>query len=225
MAYQVAGAIDPRVLAELEAGGIGERTAEGYGQIRFNDPLLVRTPADWPAPPRPEAPPERGSAPAPLPEDDPALTYARLIESECWKQEIVRACLGISGDAGERRRLLKWTRGGPAMSQLGGLRGQLASLRFERDFQTVLAWLDHLKKNARRRDKWPAGSIKSLCRILEDRDCIWQILPADDWPFLTAGGGARLRGELRPFAVRALLHACMRAHKRDLEAGEVPHGA
>jgi CRISPR-associated protein Csx10 len=50
MVFRVSsGQLDPSKLAQLEASGIGERTAEGYGQVRFNHPLLTQEPKDWPA--------------------------------------------------------------------------------------------------------------------------------------------------------------------------------
>ena len=42
--YEVTqGTINPDKITELEAKGIGDRCAEGYGQICFNDPLLMAT--------------------------------------------------------------------------------------------------------------------------------------------------------------------------------------
>ena len=54
MVYRVVkGGVAPEQLAEIEASGIGERRAEGYGRVCFNDPLLAGSLKDWKAPPEP----------------------------------------------------------------------------------------------------------------------------------------------------------------------------
>ena len=134
----VAGAIDPVRLRELEASGIGERTAEGYGQVCFNDPLLTMLPSQWSileSDAGREASATNGVAPLVFAGDngDPAFTYARLLETELWKQEIGRAAQALAADGHRRATVLAWKAGSkqgePPMSQLGGLRAQLASLR------------------------------------------------------------------------------------------------
>ncbi len=113
------------------------------------------------------------------------------------------------------------------MSQLGGLRGQLALLRGADDRQRVIDWLDHLAGNNRRKDKWP--SIPKVKAFIEIATRIWEIIVTTSWPTLTEGAAARLRVELWPLAVRTFFDACIRAHKRELEKAqerkEAPHGA
>lgn len=212
--FQANGEIDSTKLAQLEASGIGERTAEGYGQVRFNHPLMTKTPAVWP--PNTQAR-EEDSAPtaAPIRQNDPAFGFARLLERECWKQEIRRACLAIAN--GQRKELLGWdhNRDKPPMSQLGGLRGQLSSLRSVADRQRVIGWLDRLAENNRRKDRWP--SIPKVKEIIETDARIWGIIDRNGWPTLTEAATDQLRQELWPFAVRCFFDACIRAHKRELE--------
>jgi CRISPR-associated protein Csx10 len=150
------------------------------------------------------------------------------LEREVWKQEIHRAALGVAAGRSRRQDELKWDvlADKPPMSQLGGLRVQLARLRDDADARPVIEWLDHLAANPRRNEKWPGGAIDRVRDLLSRRGRVWEALKCEDWPTLTEGAGNRLRAELWPLAVRTLFDACVRAHKRDLEsAREVKHGA
>jgi CRISPR-associated protein Csx10 len=152
---------------------------------------------------------------------DPAFAFARLIERECWKQEIRRACLAFANSAQNRRDTLGWVargeQGQPPMSQLGGLRGQLTRLRGANDVTAIQAWLAHLEANTRRRDRWPNGSIGLVRQFLTDTQQIWNVLNPSSWPTLTNNSQAELRQELWALAVRTFFDACIRAHKRELE--------
>jgi CRISPR-associated protein Csx10 len=233
MVFSVAkGSLDPNRLAQLEASGIGERTAEGYGQVRFNHPLLTQEPKSWPVPKHEQSNSKpHDSSRETLAMDEKSLQFARLIESECWKQEIRRACLALAADASKRQELLGWVakgeQGQPPMSQLGGLRGQLAMLRSDGDRSQVRGWLDHLANNKRRADKWP--SIQKVKEIIESDSRIWEVIKTDNWPTLTTNAQTDLRRKLWAFAVCTFFDACIRAHKRALESEqqqkEVARGA
>jgi CRISPR-associated protein Csx10 len=228
--FRVVGSIDPAKLAQLEASGIGERTAEGYGQVRFNHPLLTKVPTEWPT----NSTEEAREPPTPQPVrtmDETTRKFARLLERECWKQEIRRKCLEIAGNNEERKKLLGWEakgeQGSPPMSQLGALRGQLMLLRKSVDRQRVIDWLDHLAANNRRKDRWP--SIPKVKAFIETEGRIWDIINTASWPTLTANAERELKQELWPLAVRTFFDACIRAHKRELEKAqerkEAAHGA
>ncbi len=225
----IEGTVDPEKLADIEARGIGERTAEGYGQIRLNDPLVTISPRDWETrSPEPQSPPQP-VAPTLIRTNSPTGEYARRLEVDAWKQEIRRAGLTIAGDVEQRQRLLHWRprgeQGQPPMSQLGGLRGHLAQMRSPTDVQSVLGWLDHLAANRRRAEKWPGQSLQEVRNILGSPGRIWEIIDTSGFPVLTDGAATRLPRELWALAVRTLFDACIRAHKRELEGREVPHGA
>jgi CRISPR-associated protein Csx10 len=217
------GTLDPAKLSKLEVSGIGDRTAEGFGQVRFNHPLLTQPFSQVAAKSSPIPQPVfTNSPPALLTPQDAGYEYARLIERECWKQEIRRACLRIAADRTLRQKLLGWTvsgrEGKPPMSQLGGLRNQLARLRTAQDARAVLDWLHHLQQNPRRREKWPNGSLDRIESLLQNRGEIWQIiLQSHNWPTLTKDATQQLQQELWPLAIRMFFDACIRAHKRELE--------
>ncbi|MFB2882254.1 RAMP superfamily CRISPR-associated protein [Floridanema aerugineum] len=96
--FQVSkGRSDATKLAELEIAGIGERTAEGYGQICFNDPLLTK-----PVPkksqhqktgPKPDSNPSTTEM---LSENDTDFDYARIIERAAWRDAIQKASLFLA---------------------------------------------------------------------------------------------------------------------------------
>ena len=114
-------AADPARLCEVEASGVGERTAEGYGQIRFNDPLLTSAPAEGIA--IKGDPVADQTIPPALPAND---AYACLLERELWKREIRHAALTIASSRARRQEALKWhvEHDKPPMGRLGGLRGK-----------------------------------------------------------------------------------------------------
>ncbi len=219
MVFQAEGSIDPTKLAQLEASGIGERTAEGYGQVRFNHPLLTEPLVRQADSGRPAGSEPGTTRTMTIASSDPAFAFARLIERECWKQEIRRACLAFANSAQNRKNTLGWVargeQGQPPMSQLGGLRGQLAMLRTVQDRPQVIGWLDHLAGNNRRRDKWP--SIPEVRAFIESDSRIWDIVKTDSWPTLTTNAQSELKRELWTLAVRTFFDACIRAHKRELE--------
>jgi CRISPR-associated protein Csx10 len=202
------------VLTQIETEGIGDRTAEGYGQVRFNDPILTTTP-DQLAPPvkRDNSPTRTDSA---LPDTD---RYAAQIEEQVWREQIRRAALHVAQE--KRQELLGWglirnASSTPPMSQLGGLRSVVQQVRSWDDRRFVTNWLDHLAGNKRRADKWN-GAIPKVKRFFDQQQAVWQTLDPSDWPTLTVGAAERLKRNLWPLAVRTLVDACIRAHKRELD--------
>lgn len=222
MVFLVDGVIDPTKLHQLEAGGIGERTAEGYGQVRFNHPLVTTQPENWPSRSESSESVFSREKVESISSNDPNFHFARLLERECWKLEIRRACLTFAASAPNRRTKLSWETGGehgrPPMSQLGGLRVQLTLLRSTADRQQVIHWLDHLADNQRRRDKWP--SIPKVKAFIENDARVWEIIDTANWPALTVAAQPELKQELWPLAVRTFFDACIRTHKRELEPSQ-----
>lgn len=219
MVFTVTGLIDPVNLERLEASGVGERTAEGYGQLRFNHYLLTNETIDWTHGTQSTKSILKTEITTTIKTNDPAFEFAQILERECWKREIYRVCMKISGSRETRRLLLEWRslgeNGSPPMSQLGGLHGQLSLLRKASDRERVISWLDHLALNKRRSVKWP--SISKVREIIDTDTRIWKIIETNGWPKLTDNAESQLRQELWPFAVRCFFDACIRAHKRDLE--------
>jgi len=227
--FRVEGTLDPARLAQIEASGIGERTAEGYGQVRLDLPMFetLDQPRDSETSASPPASPQRQHV-AP---GEPIWELARMLERECWKRELLRACLERANSSNDRKQLLDWDtckgQSRPPMSQLGGLRQQLARLRTPDDRMAIVDWLNHLERNPRRKDKWP--SIPKVKELIDNNQRIWDVIQPDAWPTLTQNASTDLKTELWALAVRTFFDACIRAHKRELEKHqsreEAAHGA
>jgi CRISPR-associated protein Csx10 len=213
--FETDGAVAAESLASVEAAGIGERTAEGYGQICFNDPLIMGPPAVLKEPIQVAGDgPEILSA---ISSADATYQYACRIEEEVWRNAIRQAVLKVAQDKDRRRNLLGWYESKPSMSQLGGLRGVVQQMRTWNDRAMVLEWLQHLE--ARRQDRWN-GSIGKVKPLFQQEQFIWDVLEPQDWPILTENAANRLRTLLWPLAVRSLIDACIRAHKREQDMAE-----
>jgi CRISPR-associated protein Csx10 len=97
----------------------------------------------------------------------------------------------------------------------------LARVHSRRAAQAVLEWINHLNENVRRRDKWPDEAINCVREILTNPQKIWEILEVEQFHFITDNALSELKNDLWPYAVRTFFDACVRAHKRDLEARSV----
>jgi len=221
MVFKFSGNLDPTKLAEIEASGIGERTAEGYGQVKFNHEVLTKNPKEW------------NISQLSVTLKEPVLVeistnhksylFACLLESECWKHKIRNACLTIANDKENRNNLLKWKNHIPPMSQLGGLRTQLAQFHASSKSDNIINWLNNLNENKKRSTSWPESSIDAVMNFVSDKNSIWSVLICNDWPTITVGGNARLKSELWILAVRTFIVSCIRAAKRESE--KVENGA
>jgi hypothetical protein len=81
--------------------------------------------------------------------------------------------------------------------------------------------LAHLKATANRAERWPEGALeKKVSVLLVDDGAVWRYLGLSDEDLveltITDEGAARLRGELWPEAVQALVASCARGHSRDI---------
>ena len=221
MVFTFSGNLDTTKLAEIEASGIGERTAEGYGQVKFNHELLTKKPNEWNISQKLDIAYE--PVLVEVPTNHKSYSFAYLIEGECWKHKIRNACLNIANDKENRNNLLKWKNHNPPMSQLGGLRNQLTQFNASNKSENIITWLNNLKKNKKRSASWPENSIDAALNFVSNKNHIWNILIGDDWPTITVNGTAKLKSELWTLAVRTFFDACIRATKRGLE--KVENGA
>jgi CRISPR-associated protein Csx10 len=221
--FTVEGEIDPIQLARLEASGIGERRAEGFGQIAFNHPLLTETLSE-----RSPANYETKSQAAqfrPLAREDGALfEYARLLEREALRSMIQRKALAVAAEVQKRHDFLGFKIGttanesSPPMSQLGGLRSVLAACAANGSYNLFIRWWNHLNSTENRRKKWPDHSLDKIKNLVEKPEQIWGCLDIDFSAFIcTRDGTQALKNELQMEAVQLLVDACTHAHKRELE--------
>ncbi|WP_322752137.1 RAMP superfamily CRISPR-associated protein [Frankia sp. Cas3] len=214
----------PEKLAAVQAGGIGERTAEGFGQIAVDDPLLVMRPGrldDGMG--RSDDPDARSAMPFVPPRDEAAYAMAQVIELEAWRAHIQREAVAVAATGNGRAKVLGFatgrTDGDVNPTQLGRLRDVLTRLEEEGE---IRYWLNRLASG----DRWPPDVRKQIDKLLTDRSTVWSHLRlgpehnasvAADL-ILTDGGADRLRAntELWAEAVRTLVTNCLTAHRRAL---------
>ena len=191
-------------LARVETEGLGERRAEGFGQVRLEEPLLTAAIATWE-----KAASSFGGEPPHQPAliqdaDAAVVIMARIIERECWRREILRRALERGADSSVRYRFLGIGPAAPPISQLGGFRQVVARVSRPGD-QVALGWLEHLKATPNRADKWPCGALDTVRRLLTEQDLIWQALNLQTLPTMTASGREVLLRELWQEALKAFV--------------------
>jgi CRISPR-associated protein Csx10 len=215
--FDVEGTLDPKALVRLEREGLGERRAEGYGQIMFNSPLIGQEISKW----QPSSKSQQGSG------SDPAaklihpnncsevFAYARLLEQGAWRREIQRRAQWLGADTQNRRKRFVWTERKPTNTQLSTLRGVVASLRESNTVhrKRVTDWLNEVKA----REKWDQDPITRVGSLITQDEVIWQWLEWPSLPVLTEGGEAELKTRLWPEAVRVVVNAAVKGETRDRE--------
>lgn len=217
-------AIPPAVLKRLQDDGLGERRAEGYGEVLVNAPWLSATTSAWQPQPdetRDEALPAVDAAA--LRSDERLCRFVQQIEEAAWRKAFADAAFIFAADPGLRQRHLGWTatgdQGRPPMSQLGALRSMIAALDDGKQVEQTLAWVASVEKNGNRRDKWGDG-LARLRRLIDGTTDVWALLLGAEGTGLPAPlirAPDELKARFRDEAVRALLLASILAHKRELE--------
>ncbi|MEI2583899.1 RAMP superfamily CRISPR-associated protein [Scytonema sp. PRP1] len=229
----IEGKVETSKLAQIEASGIGERKAEGYGQICFNHPILTEKTSEMQAEQNNKKSPSQTSSGHLISKNDDAFSYARIIEKAAGREAIRRAVLRSAADFDSRKDALGIEPKKPTMSQLGALRSVLGRLQTFTDHIYVMTWLTNLEQTPNRKDKWISDSLQKIRTLVSDQDEIWSQLNIKFADItLTRDGEQYLKEELWAEAVRTLVDACIRAHKRYLEQevttqeqGEELHGA
>jgi len=236
--FEVVGSLTEDRLHKIEAEGIGERRGEGFGQVRFNPPLLTQAISGWEAVAKAdEMKPATDSATNEL--SDEEKTFAEMIEETAWREELKVAVLKIADRLKNRKAIFGFDseKNEPPMSQIGGLRSAINRLQREEDKTIVIGWLEHLKATPNRRDKWAnskenaEAKLNKIIKLLEpgsrkqnpgdEPQNVWEWLQGVfKEPLTLVRSKEDLQKEFWAEAVRALFDACARAHKRELEKKE-----
>lgn len=231
--------ISAESLQRVQIEGIGDRTVEGYGQVCFNDPLIMDSTSDK-TPKSSNSDSSNSELPEPtlLTEESDGFDYARIIEREAWRDAIRWRSLEIAAIPEKREEYLGLESSNPPNSQLGALNSTLRQLRSvdESDQQNVIQWINKIREISNRHDKWKVAdrspALSKIEALVNDQSQIWQILTpkSEDgeqpnqkfWNeiTLTESGYEHLRQELWAEAVRVFVDACIRAHRRDQEQQE-----
>ena len=211
-------------LTRVEHRGIGERCAEGFGRVAFDDPLLTSSLADRPR--RQIVETQRAARPALLSPAHAAAPFARQLEQAAWRTAIRRGAVELAAD--ERWRVQHFSLDStksPTLSALMNAREQVRRMRCDADADRVINRLQALGKKSD--EKSPHRVWASLIELLRRPDRAWKLLDSASRarPTITEGGRDVLRARLWIEAVQSLVDATMRAHRRAVEQNtEAAHG-
>lgn len=223
-----AGAIPAEMLADVERDGTGERTAEGFGQVRFGAPELTAA--------APELVPHTGlyggglMARAGEPAAADGLPRApHVLEDAAVRAEIRRQVAGILNNPEGMDQVIPGASRMASRAQWGALRQQLARLGYPAGREAVIRWLDQTREVRQRRNTWGDRALAALRRLLTESAAVWADLGLDDAAIehLTLGAGRAdaVREALWPDAVTVLLTETARTASRHLQAADDGTGA
>lgn len=228
--FTVEGELDAKKLSSLEITGLGERRSEGFGQLCFNDPLLLNPTSELTMSKLTETKSDSQAKSKLMKNND---DYARFIETAAWREAIRRSALSLAANTQDRKRVLGihftpdqssgLLKSKPTMSQLGGLRSvinRIESVESKDQSSGVCGWIKHLKKSDNRIKSWndSDSSLEKIMTLVTNSEKVWGYLnlPYGDIT-LTSAGDRDLKKILWAEAVKTLVDACIRAHKRDSE--------
>ncbi len=158
--FDMTGTPSPATYQRVQACGLGERTAEGFGRLALQPQLL--TGASVPA--------RSGTAdPAPVsPEPSPTGPRPQLVNElllRGWRGELRRRAL-LQASKEEVREL--FVPKDASAAQLGTLRTLTDRLAVDDDTASVLAWINGTKQVGRRREAWTAARLDRLHELVTD---------------------------------------------------------
>ena len=217
-----AAGIQATALAEIERDGVGERTAEGFGQVRFGAPEL-----DAPSPIL--IPPRTAERAATTPErpdagnDLPAVPH--ILEQAAVKAEVARRVASLLTSARGIDGVIPGASQVDSRAQWGVLREQLPGLGSPAGRESAERWLAQTRAVRTRRRTWSEPALDALTRLLTDPAAVWASLGLDgavmDEFALAPQRGSAIREALWPHAVSVLLTEIARTATRRLQGEPV----
>jgi CRISPR-associated protein Csx10 len=209
--FTVAGSIDQQKLKALEISGFGERIAEGYGQLCFNPALLTGNDMEMT-----QVKENENNLAADhrvlIARNTPGYDYAKLVEIETWRELIRRAAGAIAADPEKVPLTLNSSH--LTRSKFSTLRALVDSLSSNKDADRILTVITKMQA----KDSWKGATLTEMKQLIEDRQKVWHYYQAIGCDFsqfrLTTVDEQTLKQELWVEAIRILVDACVRAHKR-----------
>jgi CRISPR-associated protein Csx10 len=202
------------VLAAVQRDGVGERTAEGFGQVRFGAPEVTVTVPQLTPFPGVVVPEELPSGPLPLAPD--ALERAAVM-AEVGRRVAVAVTGGIDA-------LVPGASAVSSRAQWGSLRQQVARLGTAGGREAVVRWFAHSRDVRQRRALWGEAALDTLERLLTSDTQVWTTLGLDgaalDSFVLAPDRADVIRAALRQDAVATLLIEISREATLALQAAE-----
>ena len=212
MTVRVGADVPGAVLTAGQRDGVGERTAEGFGQVRFGAPeVTVAVPQLTPFPGvvLPEEPPS-----GPLPPAPDALERAAVM-AEVGRRVAAAVTGGID-------TVVPGASAITSRAQWGSLRQQVARLGKPGGAEAVARWFAHSRDVRQRRALWGEAALNTLERLLTSDTEVWTALGLDGAaldPFVLAPDRAdAIRAALRQDAVITLVTEISREATLALQA-------
>lgn len=207
------GTVPAEVLAAVQRDGLGERTAEGFGQVRFGaaevtaaEPRLLPVPG--------------GQAPQETSAGDGLPPAPDVLERAAVRAEISRQAAEIVASGADR--VLPGAGNVRSRAQWGSLREQLPRLRSPGGREAVARWLEQTGQVRQRRDAWGEPALRALQRLLTDEMAVWAELglagAALDPLVLAPDRAGAVRASLWAEAVSVLVTEIARDATRRLQA-------
>ncbi|MGH8587915.1 MAG: RAMP superfamily CRISPR-associated protein [Gammaproteobacteria bacterium] len=223
LCFKVQGALSENSLSALQLGGLGERRAEGFGEIVVNPTLLTIEHFDViPSAGRPiELSDATVSGEQAL--SGESLLFAHHLTRRAWQAAILSKALANAPDRSFRQDKLGWDKKEPPNSQIGTLRSLLEGLNGESGGEVLQAWLIHLRETSNRWDKWPEPARKALENLVRRPERVWEwlgVAKSKDFPEVPGLSMESLKRELLWDAVRAVWLAAIHSELRDREREE-----
>jgi CRISPR-associated protein Csx10 len=200
------------VLRQLEQYGIGERLAEGYGQLCFNSKLLMGDDIHL------TSAQSTLSLPQSVTMNYSQLAYAQIIQQAAWRSAIQRRSASLN--AIEQQNLIGIKQLKPSMSQLSNLRSIVMGISSNRLADEAQAWITDIPNSVK--DKWP-DRMAALIDLFQKPQKVWEILEIDaELQSLTIVGDDLnpMKQELWAETVRTVVIDSIRSHKRATENTE-----
>jgi len=204
-------------LARIQAEGIGERRAEGYGQVLFNHPVLDHEVVTFAEESNTKRVTKGREA---IPPNQQEERYLKVLRSAALTAAIRRAAATLAADAKKRREALGISDEKPTDSQLGNLLAIASTVKKPND-SMVMAWLTH-KGDAKNlmADKLGNDAKEKLAALFKEPDTVWTLLSRQgDWRMeqLLKDKGNDRDDSTWAEGVQTLLDQCIRFEKRDRE--------
>lgn len=234
-----AGRLPSQALAQAGLRGIGQRRAEGYGELCFGDALVAESTAHRRATPTAPADPlpDAGRSSTGSTGDDLLNQLAGRLERAAWRNETARIAPYLADDADRRCAALGLSEVA-SLSQMQALRA--AAARLTEDETAGVAWLDALYRadgKLKRRAEgwqgaWRSGADAGMRAMLSPPGPGSDPLAAPTWQGLIAAAAEAsssladpatltlvrepevIARELWSRATAVLVDACVRADRR-----------
>lgn len=173
--FRVDGRLTRGDLRRLSQAGLGERRAEGMGELVCDAPLLTGALNTAWRPPPPMTTPKADKATPDL--AGTALkgadaTYLRQLTETAWRRAILLGAQRLATDTQNRQQTFGWSDHSPGNAQLGAWRMALDRLSGTGDRDRLTTWLER----SVRAERWGTRAVRQCRALVTDPEAVWSLL-------------------------------------------------